>query len=700
MTADRRPLVMVIDDDPVFRKTLRSLLGENGYRVLEAADETAGLQLCRRRPVELLLVDLTGPVMNGFAVLAESVSGSRELPIIVVSESGDSTGVAEALRLGAWDYLFKPVDDPAIVLHVIETVLERVRLIRENRDYQQQLEKKIKSETTELNQVNSRLQEVVESTKRLLGCGELKQSGQVILEEFGRHMNARGGSIYRVVSDGLEHLYSLDPGHAEPFLPFPLKDKSLFARALTSSEPFFVADLKNDIDCQGSGWPYYRGDSILLFPIVDAADRTIAIISLHSKNQPPFVIQDREIGMILASYASEVLQTAQLQVALKRNEEALMQSQKMEAIGTLAGGIAHDFNNILSAIIGYTDLSLYTGLLAPNIRSNLEQIKKASNRARDLVQQILSFSRTEEFREEAVDIGPIVKEALKLLRAVIPATIEIDVRVPSGLGKVKTDPTRIHQVMMNLCSNATQAMESGSGLIRVVLEKIARENFPEDLVEIDTDRCFCLSITDSGAGIPAAVLPRIFDPYYTTKHKGEGTGLGLAVVHGIVTQSGGTIRVFSESGRGSSFRLYFPAAQVSTGSEQQLPVDTMPRGTERILFVDDEPSLAEVAREMLVRLGYQVDIFTSSVEALEQLRRHPDHYRLLITDQTMPTLSGIDLTRQVRAVQPGLPVVLYTGYSTAVDGPEARQAGIKAFLVKPLSMTRLATVVREVLDGH
>jgi len=691
---------MVIDDDPVFRKTLRSFLEENGYRVLEAADETAGLQLCRRRPVELLLVDLTGPVMNGFAVVAETVSGSREVPIIVVSESGDSMGVAEALRLGAWDYLFKPVDDLAIVLHVIETVLERVRLIRENRDYQQQLEKKIKSETTEQNLVNSRLQEVVESTKRLLGCGELKQSGQVILEEFGRHMNARGGSIYRVVSDGLEHLYSLDPGHAEPFLPFPLKDKSLFARALTSSEPFFVADLKNDIDCQGSGWPHYDDNSILLFPIVDAAGRTIAIISLHSKNQPPFVIQDREIGMILASYASEVLQTAQMQVALKRNEEALMQSQKMEAIGTLAGGIAHDFNNILSAIIGYTDLSLYTGLLAPNIRSNLEQIKKASNRARDLVQQILSFSRTEEFREEAVDIGPIVKEALKLLRAVIPATIEIDVRVPSGLGKVKTDPTRIHQVMMNLCSNATQAMESGSGLIRVVLEKITRENFPEDLVEIDTDRCFCLSITDSGAGIPAAVLPRIFDPYYTTKHKGEGTGLGLAVVHGIVTQSGGTIRVFSEPGRGSSFRLYFPAAQVSTGSEQQLPVDTMPRGTERILFVDDEPSLAEVAREMLVRLGYQVDIFTSSVGALEQLRRHPDHYRLLITDQTMPTLSGIDLTRQARAVQPGLPVVLYTGYSTAVDGPEARQAGIKAFLMKPLSMTRLATVVREVLDGH
>ena len=700
MTADRQPLVVVIDDDLVFRETIGSFLEENGYRVLEAADGTAGLRVCQQQQVDLLMVDLNMPVMNGGAFLAECASGSTELPVIVVAGSGDSKDVVEALRLGAWDYLFKPIDDTAIVLHVIETVLERARLIRENRDYQRQLEEKVKRKTTELSLVNFRLQEVVDSTKRLLGCGELKQSGQVILEEFGRHMNARGGSIYRVVSDGLEHLYSLDPGHAEPFLPFPLKEQSLFARALASSEPFFVADLATDIDCQSSGWPHYNDNSILFFPILDAAGKTIAIISLHSKNQPPFVTQDREIGMILASYASEVLQTAQMQVALKRNEEALMQSQKMEAIGTLAGGIAHDFNNILSAIIGYTDLSLYTGVLAPNIRSNLEQIKKASNRARDLVQQILSFSRTEEFREEAVDIGPIVKEALKLLRAVIPVTIEIDARVPSGLGKVKTDPTRIHQVMMNLCSNATRAMENGSGLIRVVLEKIVREHFPADLVEIDTDHCFCLSVTDSGVGIPAEVLPRIFDPYFTTKQKGEGTGLGLAVVHGIIIRSGGTIRVSSELGRGSSFRLYFPAASVSAGSAQQLPADTMPQGTERILFVDDEASLAEVAREMLVRLGYQVDIFTSSVEALEQLQRHPDHYRLLITDQTMPTLSGIDLARQALALQPRLPVVLYTGYSTAVDGPEARQAGVKAFLMKPLSMARLATVVRQVLDGQ
>ncbi|MBE0583949.1 MAG: response regulator, partial [Desulfofustis sp.] len=278
MTAASQPLVVVIDDDLVFRKIIRTFLEKNGYRVFEAEDGAAGLQLCRRQRVDLLLVDLNMPVMNGFDVLSALAADSQQLPVIVVSGSGESKDVVEALRLGAWDYLFKPIEDNTIVLHAIETVLERARLIQENRDYQRQLEEKVKRKTNELSLVNSRLQEVVESTKRLLGCGELKQSGKVILEEFGRHMNARGGSIYRVVSDGLEHLHSLDPGHAELFLPFPLKEQSLFARALASPEPFFVADLDADVDCQGSGWQHYDDNSILFFPIVDAAGKAIAII--------------------------------------------------------------------------------------------------------------------------------------------------------------------------------------------------------------------------------------------------------------------------------------------------------------------------------------------------------------------------------------------------------------------------------------
>ena len=551
--------------------------------------------------------------------------------------------------------------------------------------------------TDELSSVNKRLHEVVESTKKLLGSGELEQSGQIILEEFGRHMNAEGGSIYQVNEFGLKHLFSLDPGHAAPFLPFPLDDNSVFARALNSSEPYRVIDVSSEETLQSSGWQHYADNSMLFFSICDSSGKTSAIISLHSKKNPPFIAQDREIGALLASYAGEALQTAQAEAALKKSEVALMQAQKMEAIGSLAGGIAHDFNNILSAIIGYTDLSLFAGNLPPNIINNLEQVQKASNRARDLIKQILTFSRSGEFEEEAVDVSPIIKEALKLLRAVIPSSIEIRMDIPEGLGKVLTDPSRIHQVLMNLCSNAAQAM-ADNGEIAIKLCRIEKENYPSDLTEIKRDACVCLSVTDNGSGMDSDVVGRIFDPYFTTKQKTEGTGLGLAVVQGIVLQSEGAIRVLSRVGLGSTFILYLPVVEEQVEDRQLRQDFIMPKGTERILFVDDEEALAEVTQEMLQKLGYKVEIQTNSVEALHRFRSRPSDYDLLITDQTMPDLSGMELAREALDIRSDIPVVLYTGYSSSIDEYALRRIGIKKHLMKPLSMTKLATVIRQILD--
>lgn len=551
----------------------------------------------------------------------------------------------------------------------------------------------------ELSSVNKRLHEVVESTKRLLGSGELEQSGQIILEEFGRHMNAEGGSIYQVTEFGLKHLYSLDPGHAAPFLPFPLDENSVFSRALNSSEPYRVIDISSEETVQSSGWQHYADNSMLFFSICDSSGKTVAIISLHSKKNPPFIAQDREIGALLASYAGEALQTAQAEAALKKSEVALMQAQKMEAIGSLAGGIAHDFNNILSAIIGYTDLSLYAGNLPPAITSNLEQVQKASNRARDLIKQILTFSRSGEFEEETVDISPVIKEALKLLRAIIPSSIDIRTDIPEGLGKVLTDPTRIHQVLMNLCSNASQAMADGGGEIVIKLNRIEKENYPSDLTEIKSDACVCLSVTDDGSGMDSDVVGRIFDPYFTTKQKSEGTGLGLAVVQGIVLQSEGAIRVLSRVGLGSTFILYLPIVAEQDDDSQLRQDFNMPRGTERILFVDDEEALAEVTQEMLQKLGYKVEIQTNSVEALHRFRAQPGEYDLLITDQTMPDLSGMELAREALDIRSDIPVVLYTGYSSSIDESALRRVGIQNYLMKPLSMTKLATVIRQILDA-
>ncbi len=694
---EKNPVILTIDDEPDVRNSIQAYLEDFDYVVYGAANGREGLSVFQEKPIDLILVDLRMPEMDGLEVLAKVREINENMPIIVISGTGEISDVVEALRRGAWDYLLKPINDLSILIHAIEKGLERARLRRENRSYQKRLENKFDETTDELIRVNQRLKDVVESTKKLLGCGELQESGQVILEEFGKHMNAKGGSIYQVVTDGLDLLYSLDPGHANEFLPFPLKKNSPFDKALQSSEPFYVVDIEKNDSIETSGWKHYSDNSTLILPIIERSGKTIAIIALHSKGEP-FIMQDKEIGTILASYASEVMQTAQAEAALQRNEEYLRQAQKMDAIGTLASGIAHDFNNILSAIVGYTDLSMFSGDLSPAIEKNLQQIKKASNRARDLVQQILSFSRSDSFEESAVDIGPIIEEVLKLLRAIIPSSIAIEHDVPIGLGKTITDPTRVHQLLMNLCTNAAQAMKAGDGLIRITFERLARAELPDDVTEMGSDFCLRLTVEDNGCGIEGSEVSKIFDPYYTTKQKGEGTGLGLAVVHGIVTKSGGAIRLSSEVGIGSTFQIYFPAIDTVVTKVEPQPEPLMPRGDERILFVDDETTLADVVGEMLTTLGYRVDIMTSSVDTLKLLRNAPDDYHLLITDQTMPVLSGVELSREALQIKPDLPIILFTGFSTAIDHESVQEIGIKEFLMKPLSMNRLAAVIRDVLD--
>ena len=700
MLDNGQPEVLVIDDEPIIRESFKLYLEKFDYRTQTAENGIKGVQYFINHHVDLVLVDLRMPAMDGLQVLAKIRELDPNMPVIVISGTEDVRDVAEALRQGAWDYLHKPIVDMSILLHAIEKGLERSRLKRENLSYQQELEQKVKLKTREIDLVNKRLKEVVESSKRLLGCGELHESGKVILEEFGHHMNARGGSMYRVSEEGLYLLHSIDRGHAVPFLPFPLRDGSPFLKVLKSTDPFYMVDIKNDESLKPSGWDRYTDNSALFFPIIDRLQCTIAIITIYNKEVPPFLSQDMEIGAVLSSYAGEILQTAQVESELRRSEEHLLQSQKMEAVGTLAGGIAHDFNNILSAIIGYTDLSLFSETIDPGIRRNLEQIQKAGKRARDLVKQILSFSRTAEFQEVAVDIGPVVHEVLKLLRAIIPTSILITQEISNDIGKIVIDPGRIHQILMNLCTNAAQAMSEKGGEICVRCTRIEKNNYPHDLTEINNESCLCVSVEDNGCGIDLSLLSRIFDPYFTTKEKEEGTGLGLAVVHGIVTKSGGVIKVTSTIGEGSVFRLYFPFVSENKETAEYRSSMNMPVGNENILFVDDEVTLGEVAGEMLTKLGYNVEVQTSSVAALKSIRLEPMKYDLLITDQTMPVLTGVELTREALDLKPDLPVILYTGYSTAIDGDEARKIGICEFLMKPISMEKLAVVIRRVLDRH
>ncbi|OQX84461.1 hypothetical protein B6D60_09330 [candidate division KSB1 bacterium 4484_87] len=391
-------------------------------------------------------------------------------------------------------------------------------------------------------------------------------------------------------------------------------------------------------------------------------------------------------------------------VAIKRDvteelnlQTRLRQAEKLEAIGTLAGGIAHDFNNIIAAIIGYAELS-QDDIHDERIRRNLEQILKASQRAKDLVQQILAFSRQSDEERKPLQIALVVKEAMNLMRATIPTTIEIKTKIENKNSYILGDPTKIHQLIMNLCTNAAHAMRDKGGLLEVNLKDIEMdEHSAKQYQELKPGPYVKLMVKDTGIGIDPQIIDRIFEPYFTTKGVGDGAGMGLALVHSIVKGYRGEIVVYSEKGRGTTFNIFLPRIQGPVRTEREKK-EKLPHGAENILFVDDEKNIVAVGSQILRRLGYNVSMATSGQEALSLFEKNPDEYDLIITDQTMPKMTGVELSKKVLQLRSDMPIILCTGFSEVVSKEKAKQMGVAEFLMKPLFSKDLATVVRNVLD--
>ena len=382
----------------------------------------------------------------------------------------------------------------------------------------------------------------------------------------------------------------------------------------------------------------------------------------------------------------------------KQLEEKLQQSLKMEALGTLAGGIAHDFNNILAAILGYAELAKLEVPENSASQDCLDEILKAGNRARDLVMQILSFSRKSHKELIPLSIYSLVNETMKLLRATIPTTIQIKQELYPQCGNILADPTQIHQIVMNICTNAAQAMEEEGGVLTVGLS--CEEVSEEDLLEkwgVSPGNYVKLSIGDTGTGIEPGLLNLIFDPYFTTKEVGKGSGMGLAVVHGIVTSHKGMIEVESQPGQGTTFHVYFPQVVLEEKTEQGEP-EPLSQGNERVLVVDDEQSIVELMQRRLEKLGYRVTTAVNSKEALELFRARPEAFDLVITDQTMPLLTGEQLAGELLGIRQDIPIILCTGYSAKLDETKAKALGIKALVMKPIDTKQLARVMRRVLE--
>ena len=379
-------------------------------------------------------------------------------------------------------------------------------------------------------------------------------------------------------------------------------------------------------------------------------------------------------------------------------EAQVRQAQKMEAIGTLAGGIAHDFNNILSAIFGFTEVALQAVRDHTDAQPYLSEVLEASDRARDLVSQILAFSRQSGEGTKLLQPRHIIREALKLLRASLPSTIAIRESITSD-AMVLGDPSQVHQVIMNLCTNAGYAMKDTGGVLEVGLREVELdEEFVSRHPEARAGRHLVLTVADTGPGIPPQIRERIFDPFFTTKPQGEGTGLGLSVVHGIVSSMGGVVTVESEPGKGSVFSVYVPIAQ---GEEPPAlagqPVE-IHRGTEHLLVVDDEEALMRVEKAMLEGLGYSVRGSTNSRSALEAFRAAPDSFDAVIADYTMPNMTGYQLARKLREIRADIPIILCSGYLDPNMEKAVRGAGISAFVRKPISRRELALTLRQVLD--
>jgi signal transduction histidine kinase len=408
-------------------------------------------------------------------------------------------------------------------------------------------------------------------------------------------------------------------------------------------------------------------------------------------------------------YGMDITELTQLAAQLR-------QAQKMEAMGKLASGIAHDFNNILSAVIGYTELAMDGVEKGSLLESNLSEVLKAGGRAKDLVKQILTFTRRTDQALLPVQIMDVFKEALKLLRASLPTTIEIRSKIESD-SLVAADSSQIHQVLMNLCTNAAHAMRENGGILEVGLRDVVCEpsnGFPPETKgasqtimgelkivhpHLKPGRYTELSVSDTGHGITPEVMENIFDPFFTTKRRGEGTGMGLSLVHGIVENHGGSIEVQSDPGKGSIFRIYLPVVEKrqpqTTGTEKS----AVPYGNEHVLLVDDEGALADIGKRSLESLGYAVDAKTSSIEALELFKSAPEQFDVVVSDMMMPKISGKKLAEEIARIRPDIPVIICTGFSENVLVKEGDASGIRAVLVKPLMAHELATGIRKVLDA-
>ena len=590
---------------------------------------------------DVLMLDYRLPRENALEILKRMRdSSSPKIPVILITGKGDEEIAVKALKLGAFDYVTK-----------IQGYLFKLPSVIENAYYNMQLAREHEA--------------LLESEKRYRSLFENNHVVMLLIDpETGDIVDANQAAVNFygwpkevLKAKKIEEINSLSPREI----------KKEMQRAVKESRNYFLFKHRR-------------------------ADNSLCDVEVYSA---PIAVGGRSL---LYSVVYDITQRISYQKEKEKLRAQLIQAQKMEAVGQLAGGIAHDFNNILSSIIGFTELTLDEVEKGSSIENHLQEVYAAGKRAKDLVKQILAFARQTEETLRPVQVKPIIKEVLKFIRSSIPTTIEIRQRIESN-ANILGNPTQVHQILMNLLTNAAHAMENKGGILEVHLQDISfHNNEKRDIPDFKQGNYIEIKVSDTGTGIPSEIIDSIFDPYFTTKAPGEGTGMGLATVHGIVESYNGKITVHSAPGKGTCFTIYLPVTSERNTLHSHEP-GKLPKGDEKILFIDDEVPIAKMGRQMLKRLGYSVTTHTSSIEALELFRATPDDFDLVITDMTMPNMTGDELAIELMKIRPDIPVIICTGYSKKISNESAAHMGIKAIAYKPMVKKDLAIIIRKVLDG-
>ncbi len=633
--------ILYIDDYELDRELVKDALEKEhgGFKVTEASNKQEFEALLKTRAFDVVLSDFNIAGFEGLQALEAVRAHDPSIPVIIVTGTGSEEIAVMALKQGASDYVIKRPKHIQRLPQTISAAMEKKTL----RDQRQKDEINLK-------QSEERYRTILENV--LMGVYQVTVEGKFLFSNE-KLIEMLGYASY-------EELEAID----------------------NISELYVRAEERNHLVDE----VIHKGFLVGEFEFRRKDGQSIWV-KLHVRKT-----KSKEGEIILEGLMEDVTQ-------IRKMEAQLQQSQKLEAIGTLSGGIAHDFNNILSSIIGFTELSLDEVEHGTTLQNNLTEVLKAGNRARDLIKQIMTFSRKGEQERKPVQINPLIIETVRMLRSAIPTNIEIEEHITPEMLTIDANPTQMNQVMVNLVTNASHAIHE-NGIIEIGLEAVSLdESIKNSYPDLLPGRYAKIFVSDNGCGIAKENLGLIFDPYFTTKDPDRGTGLGLAGVHGIVKTHGGHISVYSEVGKGTSFNVYFPIVD-KTEKLQKTAEDPIPTGNERILLVDDEQVILDLGEKTLKQLGYDVVVKNGGVEALTLFRADPDRFDLVITDMTMPKMTGDQLARELMKVRPNIPVILCTGFSSKISREQAKEIGIKAYAMKPLARREMAITVRNVLDGE